>query len=223
MEETAKRQTCTQCGTCCEKGGPALHHEDWPLVEKGVIPLSHLYTLRAGELARDNVREILLPVPTDVIKIKKKNNSSACIYLYDEQKNCTIYNHRPAECSALQCWDTRAIEVLYAKDRLDRKAVLKSKPEFWDLVQDHQERCDYGRLKQLIDQLDTTHHEEVLKTLSEVILYDRNIRALLVEKTNTDPDICDFLFGRPLTTTLTGYGIKFKEAESGKLIITPTI
>lgn len=223
MANPIKNNTCAQCGTCCDKGGPALHHEDWHLVEKGVIPLSHLYTLRAGELARDNVREILMPVPTDVIKIKKKYNSSACVYLDGEQKNCTIYNHRPVECRALQCWDTRAIETLYDKDRLDRKTVLQNKPEFWDLVQDHQERCDYGLLKQLIDQLNTTHHEEALKTLSEIILYDRNIRALLVEKTNIDPEICDFLFGRPLTTTLTGYGIKFKESESGKLIITLAI
>lgn len=223
MEETANRQTCAQCGTCCKKGGPALHHKDFPLVEKGLIPLSHLYTLRPGELARDNVREIVIPVPADIIKIKKKNNSSACIYLEDVKKNCTIYNHRPAECSTLQCWDTRAIEALYAKDRLDRKTILQNKPEFWDLVQDHQQRCDYGRLKQLIDQLDTVHHEEALKTLSEIILYDRNIRALLVEKTNLDSEICDFLFGRPLTITLTGYGIRFKETESGKLTIRPAI
>ncbi len=219
MEETAKRQTCAQCGTCCEKGGPALHHEDWHLVEKGVIPLSHLYTLRAGEMAHNNVRGTLEPVPTDVIKIKKKNNTSACIYLDDEQKNCTIYNHRPVECRTLKCWDTRDIEKLYAKDRLDRKTILQGKPEFWDLVQDHQQRCDYGRLEKLIGQLETEHHEEALKTLSEIILYDRNIRTLLVEKTSIDPDICDFLFGRPLTTTLKGYGVKLKETEEGKWVI----
>ncbi len=184
-----------------------------------MIPLNHLYTLRAGELAHDNVRDILMPLPTDVIKMKEKNNTSACIYLDNEQKNCTIYHHRPAECRALQCWDTRAIEALYAKNRLDRKTILQGKPEFWDLVQDHQQRCDYGRLEKLIGHIRRSATGEPLKSLSEIIHYDRNIRTLLVEKTGLDPDICDFLFGRPLTTTLTGYGIQLKETQEGKWVM----
>ena len=219
MKNRVEQGVCRQCGTCCKKNGPALHKEDWPLVEKGLIPLSHLYTLRAGEMAHDNVRGTLEPVPADVIKIKGKSRTRACLYLDDMQANCTVYHQRPAECRALKCWDTQDIEVLYTKDRLDRKTILKDKPEFWGLVQDHQQRCDYGKLEKLIVQLEGPHHEKALQSLSEIIHYDRNIRTLLVEQTNIDPDICDFLFGRPLTNTLAGYGIKFNKAKSGGLIV----
>lgn len=182
--------------------------------------MAYLYTIRAGEWARDNVRGELAPVPTDVIKINGKGGSWACQYLDDDQNTCGIYQHRPAECRVLECWDTRTIEALYDKNRLDRKTVLQKQPEFWALVKDHQQRCDYDMLKHLISRLETSHHEEALKDLSEIIHYDRNIRTLLIEKTQIDPAICDFLFGRPLTITLKGYGIRIKETEQGKWVIT---
>ena len=219
MENRVTQKSCRQCGTCCEKGGPALHQEDLPLVQKGVIPLNHLCTLRAGEMARDNVRGTLEPVPTDVIKIKGKNSSRACRYLDESQTLCTIYDHRPAECRTLQCWNTRAIEALYSKNRLDRKTILQNRPDFWDLAKEHQARCDYGQLKQLIGKLESVQKKAALKQLSEIIHYDRHIRTLLVEKTGLNPDICDFLFGRPLTTTLPGYDLNIKKNHAGKWVI----
>jgi Fe-S-cluster containining protein len=47
---------CRRCGTCCEKGGPSLHREDRPLVDNGQIPVRHLFTIRRGELAQDNIK-----------------------------------------------------------------------------------------------------------------------------------------------------------------------
>ena len=76
---------CIRCGTCCKKGGPCFHIEDRMLIEKGKIPATFLYTIRKGELARDNVRGCLKPVDSDVVKIKSKIDSWACI-LFDEEK-----------------------------------------------------------------------------------------------------------------------------------------
>lgn len=219
MTNPGKKETCAQCGTCCRKNGPALHMEDLHLVEKGIVPLRDLYTIRAGEPARNNVREIVTEVSADIIKIKGKNKAWTCSYFEDRQNICGIYTHRPVECRALKCWDTREIEALYEKNRLDRGTLLRDKPEFRALVEDHQERCDYVRLKRLIDELQTERHVEALKSLSEIIHYDRNLRKLLVEKTGMDPGICDFLFGRPLTSTLVAYGVEFKDKE-GTLAIT---
>ena len=47
---------CRRCGTCCEKGGPALHGEDRPLVDRGQVPARCLFTIRAGEPVRDDMR-----------------------------------------------------------------------------------------------------------------------------------------------------------------------
>lgn len=218
MSDTDKKEACAQCGTCCKKNSPALHQDDLHLLEKGIIPLRDLYTIRAGEPARDNVRGIMTEVTSDIIKIKGKDKAWTCIYFKEDRSACGIYRHRPAECRALKCWDTGEIERLYEKDRLDRKTVLRDKPEFRALAEDHQQRCDYKRLKRLVDALDRADRGATLKSLSEIIHYDRNLRLLLVEKTRIDPGVCDFLFGRPLTMTLRAYGVELQE-NGGKLTI----
>ena len=113
-----------RCGTCCKKGGPTFHHADKTLIEAGVIESKYLYTIRKGEMAYDNVKQCLEPVSSDVIKIKGKNESQTCIFFNEPQSVCTIYENRPTECRALKCWDTKALEGLYAKKRLTRKDLL---------------------------------------------------------------------------------------------------
>ena len=61
---------CQRCGVCCEKGGPSLHIKDRRLVDSGRIPARCLFTIRQGELARDNVKGTLEPMAAELIKIK---------------------------------------------------------------------------------------------------------------------------------------------------------
>ena len=75
------RTECIRCGTCCEKGGPALHAEDKALVEAGRIHTRYLYTIRKGERVHDNVRNCLIPATSDIIKLKGKNQSWVCVFL----------------------------------------------------------------------------------------------------------------------------------------------
>ena len=42
---------CMRCGTCCTKGGPALHKEDKDILLDGHIGRERLVTIRKGELA----------------------------------------------------------------------------------------------------------------------------------------------------------------------------
>ena len=115
---------CIRCGTCCTKGGPGFHHADKALIEKGVIHSRYLYTIRKGELAYDNVMQCLAPVADDVIKLKGRDESWICIYYDEDQKACEIYDSRPLECRALQCWDTQPLEAIYDKNRLTRKDLV---------------------------------------------------------------------------------------------------
>ncbi len=48
------------------------------------------------------------------------------------------------------------------------------------------------------------------RELAEVISYDAEIRKLVVSKGELDPEMLDFLFGRPLTKTIENYGIKLR-------------
>jgi len=52
---------------------------DASLVYDGFIKLKNLYTIRSGELVRDNIRGELIVNDKEIIKIKEKANSTGCI------------------------------------------------------------------------------------------------------------------------------------------------
>jgi Fe-S-cluster containining protein len=197
---------CMRCGTCCKKGGPSFHHADKTLIEEGVIHSKYLYTIRKGELAYDNVKQCLEPVSSDVIKIKGKNKSRTCIFFNEPQSACTIYENRPIECRALKCWDTEALEDLYAKKRLTRKDLISEIEGLWGLIKDHQERCNYKTIQKLVDALNSNMRDNERQKLNEIIQFDAEMRKLVVSTAGLDAEMLDFLFGRPLTRTIKKLG-----------------
>jgi hypothetical protein len=149
-----------------------------------------------------------MPVDSDIIKIKGKKDSWTCIFFDEVKKGCTIYDDRPLECRVLKCWDTRELEQIYANTRLTRNDFVSSIKGLWDLVKDHQVRCDYKKIQPLIKDLAGSNSDHTRRKLLEIIRYDAEIRKLVVSKGGLDPDMLDFLFGRPLTKTLRNYGIE---------------
>ena len=203
---------CKQCGTCCKKGGPTFHAEDKFLIDKGAVPVKLLFTIREGELAHDNVKGGLTPVPTDLIKIKGKKNSWECI-LFDEKNNaCTIYDYRPLECKALKCWDTREIESVYQNDRLTRKDLLSGIRGLWEMVEDHHSRCSYHKIGSLAKSMAGGKNKIAVNGIIDIIKYDMQVRSLIVEKGSIDPEMVDFLLGRSLPDTIKMFGIKITQA-----------
>ena len=207
---------CIRCGTCCEKGGPCFHIEDRMLIEKGKIPSKYLYTIRKGELAHDNVKGCLAPVDSDIIKFKGKKDGWTCIFFDEIKKGCTIYDDRPLECRALKCWDTRELEQIYANTRLTRTDLVSEVKGLWELIKEHQACCDYKKIQPLIKDLAGSKHNQARRKLLEIIRFDAEIRKLVVARGGLDPEMLDFLFGRPLTKTLENYGIKIR--QKGKKI-----
>jgi Fe-S-cluster containining protein len=192
--------SCRRCGTCCKKGGPAFHHQDRNLIETGIILLKDLYTIRKGERARDNVKGGLFSVPSDIIKIKS-NGQGACVF-FDGNGTCTIYENRPSECRALKCWDTREIEAMYSENRLTREDLLSGIDGLWDLIEEHQSRCE--KIEGWLNELNRGQDNEASEKISQVLQYDAHIRSLSVEKSGIDPEMTDFLFGRPLSESIPG-------------------
>ena len=207
---------CMRCGACCEKGGPSFHHDDRMLIEKGNILSKYLYTIRKGELAYDNVQGCLRAVESDIIKIKGKGDGWICLFFDEEKKACMIYPERPLECRALRCWDTREIEQIYASNRLTREDLVSDIEGLWELVRDHQVRCDYKKIQKLIDDLISTNSPSSYRKLLEIVRYDAEMRKLVISQGGLEEDMLDFLFGRPLTKTLRNYG--FKVQQIGKKI-----
>ncbi|MDY6906421.1 MAG: YkgJ family cysteine cluster protein [Thermodesulfobacteriota bacterium] len=192
--------TCQRCGACCRKGGPAFHVADRSLIEKGKIKLADIYTIREGEPAFDNIANRAGPAIADIIKIKNQTGASSCRFYDEKSIACTIYEDRPAECRALQCWDTEEITMVYRKPHLSRKDLIGDMPELWTLVRDHHMECSYDRIGRMVEADDK-------EALAYVIRYDLHFRKLAVEKTGLDNRLLDFLFGQSLEKTIRRYGI----------------
>jgi Fe-S-cluster containining protein len=213
MEHVKNIQECKRCGTCCEKGGPSFHMADKTLIELGAIHTRDLYTIRKGEMVRDNVLNGLITADSDIIKIKGKGDTWACRFYDSKNKACAIYEQRPLECRILTCWDTKDIEAFYNKDRLKREDLLKDIEGLWMLIEDHGHRCSYEKMSRAIKDLEGNFQRTAVASVMEMVRYDTEIRNLVVEKGNMEADMTDFLFGRPLMKTITMYGYRVKIAD----------
>jgi Fe-S-cluster containining protein len=211
---------CRRCGTCCKKGGPSLHQEDRILVESGRIPARCLFTIRRGELVRDNVKGTLIPLSEEIIKIKGHAGSWACLFYDADHRGCGIYSHRPLECRVLNCRDTRRIEQVYETARLTRRDLLPGVDGLWDLVQDHEQRCSYDGLTSLVAEGNCEGRLNREDAILEIIRYDAHIRQLVMEKGRTDERMLDFLFGRPLVETIRMYDLELKK-QTGEYRLLP--
>lgn len=217
------QSSCKQCGECCRKGGPALHIEDKFLVMQGKLPAAGLFTLRKGEIALEPIEKKKIVLVEEVIKIRPEQKRDwACIHLSEKRDACDIYDTRPVECRLLKCWDTRALLARYQEDRLCRKNLFDKATDFLDLIEDHERRCSYEEIRNLVAGLEEGNvGEENVQKLGEMILYDKNIREVMREKKPEMAKLTDLFFGRPLLETLPlMFDIKIEKKE-GKWLIKP--
>lgn len=210
---------CTRCGVCCEQGGPALHRADRALVEQGRIPGRCLFTLRRGELARDNVVGGLRPLAAEVIKINGRRPAWTCRFYDREGRGCTIYRHRPLECRVLNCRDTRRIEAIYAVDRLSRRDLLSGIKGLWDLIDDHERRCSYATLAGLVGHGARGGRLVHSDAIMEMLRFDTHLRRLTVDRGQLDARMLDFIFGRPLTDTIGMFAIELVNHGNDTVVV----
>ena len=209
------QDSCKNCGTCCLKGGPAFHKEDKELLESGRISMADVYTIREGEPIYDNVKDVTLFADTDIIKIKGVQRTWSCRFLDQATNNCQIYKDRPIECQALKCWDTRDIESIYQANRLTRKDLVSGVEGLWELIEDHHEKCSYHLLRSFLKDRGKAPDEKSTERILEMIKYDLAIRPMMVEKGLLDPEILDFLLGRPLIETISMFGLEVVKEGDG--------
>jgi Fe-S-cluster containining protein len=199
---TLSPSSCSRCGTCCRKGGPALHQEDRERVEQGAIHTRHLYTLRKGEWATDPVQGGLVRVDGDIIKIKGRGATWVCCFLDERTGVCRVYDDRPLECRLLECWDTGRLERAYGRGRLSRRDLLSGIQGLWELIEDHERRCDYDGVRKLLALRSGRGGAGVERELAAIIRYDAEIRRLMVAQGGLEAKMLDFLLGRPVEYVL---------------------
>lgn len=190
-----------------------MHMEDRTLVDEGRIPARCLFTLRQGEMVRENVKGILAPLSTEIIKIKGYAGSWTCQFLDRATRGCGIYDHRPLECRALNCRDTRRIEKIYEATRLTRQDLLSGIDGLWDLIQAHEQRCSYVGLRERVGEGTSRGRLRREKTILEILRFDVHVRRLASEKGRVDRRIMDFVFGRPLADTIHMLGVNLEKKK----------
>ena len=212
---TKVQDRCNRCGICCSKGGPAFHLTDKKLIEKGSIKTADIYTIRKGEPIYDNVKDTIIFAESDIIKIKGVGSSWACVFLDLEDNSCRIYERRPLECRSLKCWDTREIEKVYAVDRLVRKDLISGIDGLWEFIEDHQQECSYQKIRLLLEAGKGNLENDAKEIVLEMIKYDLAVRPMIIEQGQLDPNLIDFLLGRPLIETISLFGLDVvKEGNS---------
>lgn len=200
-------KSCMKCGTCCRKGGPTLHQVDRSLVENGLIPARYLFTMRAGERVFDNLNKRLAVTDQEMIKIRGTGVDWTCVFFDSGRCDCRIYEHRPSQCNAQKCWAPEDLEALAASTRLTRSNLLSGVRGLWDLIIDHEQRCPYATVKHSADRLyETPDDPSAIGRILEMARYDAALRDSLIQSKKAEPDMLDFLLGRPLAETLPGFG-----------------
>ncbi len=192
-----------------------MRFADGHLIRSGKIPSKNLYAQRKGEYVFDKKKVKMVPLESDMIKIKVRDETLECIFL-DEDKRCKQYASRPVECRAFKCWDTLEIESKYQEDPLTRKDLLSDVEGLWEIIEDHQKRCSYAEVKSIIDKMDKDNPK--IEALSDIIKYDISLRKTLVEKGGVEEDILDFLLGRPLTVTIRMFDYSIEEKDGKRIL-----
>jgi len=220
MENSANRNPrthCIRCGECCARSSPTLHRKDLPLVHEGFIRVEHLYTLRKGELVKDNVHERLIPADQEMIKVREKKSGTGCLFYEAAEKACAIYENRPAQCASLKCWDTEEFLELYKTPRLHRRDLIED-GVLLALMQEHDKRCSYAALDEHVRRI-PKDGDDSLKKILEVLKFDFHLRPFMARKLGMGLGEMDFFFGRPLTETIGMFGLKVvREADGGFLL-----
>lgn len=225
MSISESNPTCRRCGTCCRKGGPALHKVDHNLIRSDAISLADLFTIRPGELVFNQIKNRYEPTLRDIIKITgARPDTWRCRFYHCVQKSCRLYPDRPFECKLLKCWDTQQLESEYCTDRLGRTDLLGHIDGLMELIEFHQERCDHLQLNRWIKQLNHPDKEirmDAQKAIIESVQWDLRIVQLAREKAGVPAEQLNFIFGRPIHQILKYFGWKIQKSENSDIHLCP--
>lgn len=189
---------CKRCGTCCEKGGPVLHVDDMAFLKKGIVSMDQLQVIRKGELAFNPFKELVEPVPLEMIKLAS-GESWECPF-HQKIKGCSgceIHTNRPMECRLLKCWDTKDIQAVTYNDCLSRFDLLGLDNDIRAELLEHENRCSYSELWRLISGV-TRADAGSLKPVQRILSTDLEIHQKLVADFHLNLQQELFYCGQPM-------------------------
>ncbi|RJX18428.1 MAG: YkgJ family cysteine cluster protein [Ammonifex sp.] len=207
------RTSCVRCGTCCLKGGPALHHEDKAILLAGHVTHSHLVTVRKGELAYDPTVDGLRPVERELVKVRGKGNGWSCCFFDEKSASCLIYEDRFLECRLLKCWDPSELVSVIGKDTIVRTDVINPGDPIVQVIEMHERQCPGHEVEDLLAELSRETGKtgaQAISRLTKVVRKDLAIRFYAVSELGLKEEHENFIFGRPLFKVLASRGISVR-------------
>lgn len=204
---------CRRCGQCCRKGGPALHGPDAALFSgPQALDLSLLVTFRAGERVFDQLRDRVLPLARELVKLRGAEGSRTCVLFAERERACSLYGRRPEECRALLCRDTSALAAMYDKDRLARADLLPRGHGVLAVLAEHDRLVPPLRVPELAAALRDGGQEalDAHEELARMALADRAFRKSLTERAGIGPEYHDFFLGRGAEALFAAAGLALR-------------
>lgn len=195
MSATTSR--CRRCGACCRAGGPTLHQTDLPLLRRGILDLTDLWTLRPGEWVTDNVAGGVGPSPVERIKILPGPDGRTCRFFQPgAPPSCAIHRDRPAQCRALFCQRPQAVVAMYQEDLLSRGDILGHGGPLAALCAHHEAEIALARLDALCRRA-LTGDAGARDAVGHAVRLDAALRELAGERAHLPDEALLFFFGRP--------------------------
>ncbi|OQY46137.1 MAG: hypothetical protein B6240_07730 [Desulfobacteraceae bacterium 4572_87] len=217
-EIDSERTHCVRCGECCLAAGPTLQKTDLPLFFDRVLKKAQLYTIRTGELVRDNINDTLKFADHEMIKLKELETGKGCILHDGAKKACTIYDDRPSQCRAFACWDDSEFKQIFSGAKATREDLIRD-PNLLRLITAHEKTCDYQVISDYVKQIRQEGDAAIMEVL-KILQYDQKIRLLTKGKLGIDTLEMDLLYGRPLTKTIFMFGLKVVPEADGSFLLT---
>lgn len=203
---------CQRCGTCCKKGGPALHETDRHLLLSGHIGYHQLTTIRKDEPAFSPLSGKIEHVPREFIKVSGRGKTWVCCLFDETGPSCSIYENRPLECRLLKCWDTADLVSVIGKDSLTRFDLIDPENPLLDIIRSHEEECSVLKVEALISALlKNPGSTEILAELEKLVCNDLIMRSRAVAEFGLTLPVELFFFGRPLFKHLGVRGISVQQ------------
>ncbi|MDW7772501.1 MAG: YkgJ family cysteine cluster protein [Desulfobulbaceae bacterium] len=216
---TGPKTSCDCCGTCCRKGGPALHTEDYDLLTAGLLSFDDLITVRQGEYVHHPMHEAPQPADRELIKIRGKGADWCCHFLDSEKSLCMFYEHRPLACRLLKCWAPDEVIAIAGKNLLDRFSLIPENEPVAALIRKHEEDCSLRIMHSLTAQLHIPElRKEIIDLLTVQVNLDCRIRGYAVREYNLTLARELFYFGRPLFQLLIPFGLSYTAAPGGEIL-----
>jgi hypothetical protein len=103
---------------------------------------------------------------------------------------------------------------------LQRHHLFVGVPEVWDIIREHQDRCDCAAVARLLADLGAGV-EAAGDALFEALHFDHYLRQMLIDDWELTPEAVEFLLGRSLAEFLGTLGLNATLTPEGVFSLAP--